>query len=303
METSRTLKVFFDTNVLERRHEESKVPINRIYFSPDFYAISRYVKENGLEDKIELCIPEIVLQEICIHMKKCFIDSKSTINNFIHINEKTFGDLLEISYQIKIDDYDEYLDTLMQEFLSSTPVSIIPFEKTESAIKNIVEKALRSEKPFASGKLNGKHYSDAGLKDVLILDSIILHSNGSSAILFTQDRDFSNSFGNNKNLYLANSLEDVINRMEDMFTLDMLKIVEKEFMENEYLKENLLDSVGIINDDSLTQYKMASVDQYDIDIYKVIIKCCSNEVYYELNVLFDTVANEIIKAVSTTSNE
>jgi len=294
------VSIFFDTNILETRHEESKLALSSIRLSAAFYKTLEFLKQSNLENRIELCIPEIVWLEIKEHMKTQFCAEYESVNTKVATYRKTFGDLIDITYafrDIEPSNYPEYLSTIEEELLAriSKNCHIVAFSRDAAMLDEIVRKAVEYEFPFRTLKEGKKKYHDAGFKDVVIFTSIeeYCEVNGRHGIFFTDDSDFFCDSRPKCAFDIIRTYSELETLLLEFFAISDAKLVEERFSWDRYLRETLLRSIEIADDNSLTRYKVDAVELVQDALYLVRINVIANEVEYEIDVEYDETANEI----------
>ena len=115
---------------------------------------------------------------------------KVTMETKIGTFRKSFGDLAEVVCEFKDchteEEYSDYADGIIQDFLDSPRVNakIISCPKDEESVKQIIQQAIHSARPFRTAKACGKEYTDAGFKDALVLIPSLHTPVSNSACLF-----------------------------------------------------------------------------------------------------------------------
>lgn len=305
------LQLFFDTNFLESRFDKDKLYLSEFKISKDYYDLVNYIKEHDLEEKIDICMPEVVLREIKEHLLLCFKSEKDSLNSKIEIFKKMFGGLLDIDYKVSIErteDYIEYIDNMIDKSSIMENCKIIQYPRNSEIIDNIVDKALRTQRPFAKAK-GKKEYTDAGFKDALIVETIVEHckKNDKQGAFVTKDRDFEDILGkmsevNVKELF---GFEQAKSYIYDLFNLEDVSMIKKEFEKNAYLKESVFLEAGQKMDSSVTKYEIIDVIKVpeQDNIYNIVIDSLINETEYHFNVNYDQSANEIVNVIYEIKNE
>lgn len=258
--------IFFDTNILENRFNGNCLNVSQPKFGNIYYQIQDFILDNKLEETVKLCIPEIVLMEMKKHLINCYKSQSDSLASFVDNFKKTFGDMIEIIANQKIcektEQYIEYIEDYFNDVLekNSNTVSIVPYPRDTKTIERIVHKAMHTERPFrkAKGDGNKKEYTDAGLKDAFIYETVLQYSRDNFCILITNDNDFDDLFTkpeNSENIVLCNNEND--------------------------LKELLLSKVNILSDDyNITKIiKIISEDEYFIKTLLSEIKFNENARY------------------------
>lgn len=292
--------IYMDTNILQDHFSKQKRFLDGFKLSRNYYALVKYIDENALATKVNICIPQIVIEEMKEHLFQDFESNKQSLKDKIEEYKKIFGDLLEIECTILNSDIEEYKRFILGEIealrrLPANQFSIIGYPE---CFPQMIENALKTVKPFANakGRINGKEkdYTDAGFKDALMLESIVSHCNLelNKVILFTNDGDFEGVI-NNTNFMVARDLNDVIDLLVDMYNLDPILGIRKK-IEDQYHREVLLDNADMPYDQSVANFEVITFEASDDERFIVTQKCTINEAEYTFKYIYDSVANEII---------
>ena len=124
--------IYFDTNALECRHSGKSLYLSQFTVNPIYYEIEDLIRNMGLTDKVEICIPDIVWLELREHLVNHFKSEKNSMEAKIDAFRKSFGNLAEIICEFKDcrtdSEYSDYAYTIAENFLSSPRVNakIIP---------------------------------------------------------------------------------------------------------------------------------------------------------------------------------
>ena len=309
------INIFFDTNVLETRYGGEFFMYNEYKLPIDYSKLSDFIKINNLNNYVDLCIPEIVWKEIIQHMRETFSSQKQSVQSKIETYKKSFGALAEISCNFKINgdnEYEEHLEKLSKVFFwgEGRECKLISYPKNTVVVEKIINKAFKKERPFVESKAinGGKKYSDAGLKDALIVETILDYCNNEETIgiLYSKDGDFSTVFNSDmKNRFkVFNKVDDIIDFLELRYNLNKKKQVQLKFENEEYLKDIVVNESGNKYDKSVTDFIVNTVDSSeDEDIFIVKISATINETRYLYRIKYDFTANEILESKYTIKNE
>lgn len=301
------IKIYLDTNVIEARHEESCLTLNKIKLHPDFYKLLDFCKDIP---EARIYIPEIVWKEICAHLISNFNSTLQSMQTKINLYKKTFGDLIDLSLELKgnsKDTYPVYVEQISDEFWSTMKdrCELAPIKRTDSALLEIVNKAIMSTKPFTKVRVNNKDYSDAGLKDAVIVETILSCCNEDEVgILFTGDTDFNAVFQqyDGEKYFAVRTLDELKNQINAILKRNDEYVVKAIFEQNTYMQENLFAALGLVYDKSITEFEVQSIGKEE-ELYILQIQVCVNEVIYIMNVKYDSVANEIIDVKYEITND
>lgn len=309
------VSIFIDTNVFQMFWSVNNIRnvyLYKIEAPKEYYKLVDFVKNNELQDRVELCIPSIVIMECKQHMYECFKKNVAKIEEDIKSYKKAFDFLLEIDVDIKktTEDYQKFVEEIFDDFVTNTRncCKIVPHSKDDKLLEKLLEKALKGTKPFCVGKIGGKEYSDAGFKDSIIAETIYEYceKNDRIGIFVSHDNDFSEAFSNVLNstskFVLFKSYDDAIDALKDFFATDPKKQVKEKFEQDIYLREKILQEAGLKLDASVTDCEVQDVDKVD-DVFDMNINLVVNETHYCFNVKFDDIANEILECSYEIEND
>lgn len=300
------LSIIFDTNVLEARFGDD-IFLSDWKANNEFYEIVTYIKTHNLVDKINLFIPEIAILEVKEHMIRHFKNKTKDVETKIENFNKVFASLIDLNYSFKYDlkEYKELLNSITKNFLENNNCEVLEYPKELGFIDNIVDKAIRSVKPFREANGNKKKYSDAGFKDALIVETIFKHKEcNNDCIFMTNDNDYSEVITKDgSELSIYNKSKDIIEYISNKFKLGDEEIFKSKIEKDEYLKDQILDFISIVNDKSLTKFEVNSIKKDENENYEISIICISNETEYLINIIFDPASNEFISIENVTENE
>lgn len=300
------LYLFFDTNSLESRFAKDCLFLSKPEFSKLFYFAEQFIKDNKLEDAIKICIPEISLLEIKKHLVSCFQSNEDSLNSDIEKYKKIFGDMYEIYVEKKLlktkKEYEEYLEEYYNNFIDERKdfLEIISYPKDEETFKRMINKALYSIKPFTKANRQGKEYSDAGLKDAMIYESIIQYLNGNSGIFITNDNDFKEIFSNGDidNLKLC-STEDELKAL----LLSSINILDSEYQlikiisNDDYFIKTLLAEVTFDIDANYKFNKVLKIEESEAGMVVDFVAIINGE-EYEFKILYELNSNTLVEVIA-----
>lgn len=239
------------------------------------------------------------------HMEAGFRSQTQKLNDQIKEHEKVFGNLADFgAIEIRYDKehYREYIDSLFEDFFD-TPKNYakqIPFPRQESTMEILVDKAISGVRPFFSGSIGGKSHSDAGFKDAVIAETIFEYGKDKDklCIYITKDHDFGIEFERkiqkDSRFVLFPSIGEAIEELSEYFEIDPQSRLAKEFTENAYWHEYLLNEIGIKLDESVTERKVEDVTIEEENVFLIKIYFVVNEVKYLFSVRFDSIGNDMI---------
>ena len=93
--------IYFDTNTLECRHSGKSLYLSQFTVNPLYYEIEDLIRNMGLGDRVEICIPDIVWFELEEHLVNHFKSEKKSMEAKIDAFRKSFGNLAEVYYEFK----------------------------------------------------------------------------------------------------------------------------------------------------------------------------------------------------------
>lgn len=305
-ENNNKLSIIFDTNVLEGRFGDEMF-LYDWKAKNEFYEVVNYVKDKNLNDRIILYIPEISLMEVREHMIRHYKNKTKELKSTIENYNKVFKSLIELNYNFIYDlkGYTELLDDITDSFLKKNYCQILEYPKEQGVIEVIVDKAIRSVKPFREANRDKKKYSDAGFKDALITEAILKHKECNYDYIFmTEDKDYSEVCHNDgTKLLVYNKSQDIIKYISEKFKLGDDELYKSKIESEEYYKNIILDSIYVVNDESLTKFEVNSIKKDENENYDIYISSVSNETEYLIHSVFDPASNEFITIENVTDNE
>lgn len=315
---NKEISIFLDTNIIQvfiGGKKGSNVFLHNLGIQKDYYMLVDFIDHNRLEDRIEICIPEIVVREMKYHMKSGFERQLLQLSDQIKEHKKIFGNLADFSaIGMKYSDsehYAQYVDSLMDDFFN-TPKNYarqVLFPRQGDILDALVGKAISGVRPFFAGKIESKLHSDAGFKDSVIAETIYEYSkvHDRLCIFITHDTDFSSEFTKviqpDSRLVLFPSIKAAVEALSAYCGTDALSRIQREFTENTYWQEYLLNESGMKLDESVTEYKVDSVSVDEGDVLLIELHFVINEVTYRFFVKFDSAANDMVDFSYETEND
>lgn len=306
---SREISIFLDTNVIQSFFDGkngSSVFLDNLGIRPDFHDLTKFIDENDLSNKVEICIPEIVVLEMKQHMKDGFLKQRQKLRDHLKEHKKVFGNIIDLgAIEIRYDpeQYSDHVVSLFDDFFN-TPKNFakqIPYPRQEPIIDTLISKAIAGERPFFTGKIGTKSHSDAGFKDSVIAETIFEYQRacGRLCILITHDSDFSKAFENkikdSSEFVLFPSIDATIDALSDYYEISPQAHLVREFTANTYWHEYLLNEAGVALDDSVTNYQVEDVSLVEDNVFLIKMSFLVNETKYLFFVKFDSVANDIVE--------
>lgn len=266
--------IYFDTNSLECRHSGKSLYLSQFIVNPIYYEIEDLIRNMGLTGKVEICIPDIVCFELREHLLKHFKAEKSSMETKIGAFRKSFGDLAEVICEFKDcrteEEYSDYADGIIQDFLDSPRVNakIISCPKDEESVKQIIQQAIHSARPFRTAKASGKEYTDAGFKDALVFYTILAHTGEQLGLFVSNDTDFSELFDERptSNLRICSSAKDVQVILSKEFDVISIAIIEDLLKPDTYLMQRILSECDLEENCTVYGIKIASCETKDDNV-------------------------------------
>jgi len=242
--------IFVDTNIIEAK-AGSRNFLDANNFKQDFRDLIKYIVDNKLQDKVKLCVPEIVCREMLKHLHESYIEQKKELAEI----SRTLGSVgkIEINpeYQLTLEDLK---NKILVEYAN---IVFVDLDVSKTCFDKVIKKAIDKEKPFKSR--GGS--SDAGFKDVLIWETMLNLKTKTAdlTILFTDNiNDFDGAKKPSNNYTIIKTLADVKKEIEAKLKFDAIKehkesqtianASEKEvrhLFEDKYWQERAMESVGL----------------------------------------------------------
>lgn len=295
--------IFFDTNSLECRHSGKSLFLSEFTVNRLYYEVEDLLRNMKLENKVEICIPDIVWHELREHLVNCYKTERTSIETKISTAKRTFGSLVELNCVFKEFnnelEYSTYADLITQEFLDNPRVSakIISCPKDQESMEQIIGQAIRSVSPFRTVKINGKEYTDAGFKDALIFNTMIKHTGDQLGILVSNDNDFMEVFNktSKSNLKICGNAKEIQKILVSEFNVISLDMIEGILTTDEYLMKRIL-SECMLEEDAIVQN--IEIFTYDMQDDSVLVNYFArvDEVKYSFDITYNINANELIEA-------
>ena len=295
--------IYFDTNILEPKFGKDYLNLSQFTVKPLYYETKNLIEKSGINDKVELCIPEIVWMELKEHYIRHFKSEKQSLNDVIELYKKSFGDMLDLSYELKhgntLQEYKEHLDDISNDFLENphNNLKIVVYPKDEESFDEIVKKAVRTNRPFKKVTLSQKEYTDAGFKDALIYNTIVNYTGEHLGILVTNDSDFKDLFDNEpvENLKLCANFEDIKEILSSEFDIITDKTIESILNSDEYLIHKIFSDSGL--DENATYYiQQVEIKETTEEGTRAGFMALVNGELYSFEVLYNIPANELIES-------
>lgn len=303
--------VFFDTNKLEARFSNSKcgdLYLAEVKASNDFYEIKKYIEDNGLLRYVKLCITEISIREYKQHLIESFREHSKGFSDNIEGYKKAFGSILDVTFEFRKsneDEFKEHIETIFEEFLSLNKCEIIEYVRDIDFFNNLVDKAIKKQKPFTVIGGNNKLYKDAGFKDAIVGETIIKYheKRGHKCILVTNDNDFISAFQDYDDILICKESSTVKGALFRLLGVSNLDLIKYKFEADKYIQERIIGETGNGFDESVTNFDVVNVMEEEENLYSIQIESEINEVIYHITCNYESISNEIFDVEYTTEND
>ena len=298
--------IFFDTNMLEHRFNKDCFNVFQPEFSDEYFYIKNFIIDNHLELYVKICIPEIVLMEIKKHLVDCYKSQCDSLASHLNNFKKIFGDMYEISANKKIcQTVEEYIDYINKYFdgileRNANVLSIIPYPRDNETFEKFVHKAMHSEKPFTKAKVNGKEYTDAGLKDAIIYETIYQYKNDNFSILVTNDHDFKELFSEideSNNLRLSNNKEDIKEFLIKKYNIeDESYEIRQIIADDEYFRKTLLSQLDFVENANYKFGKIIKINDVE-EGTEIVFSTIINGENYKFDIIYELNSKTLIEVI------
>lgn len=312
----RRVSVFIDTNQLQSfisGEQKINVFLSALGIPRFYYDLVNFIESNRLEHFVEICISEVVIRELRQHMLNAFNQYCDTLDTTIAKYRKAGGDIVEINYTMKYSkqDYPTFVDGLINDFVENpkNKCRVIPLPHSKTILETLFDKSLRGVKPFTNQAISGKTFKDGGFKDAVIAESIYSYCSeaGTIGLLISDDGDFGQKFNstlNNDSEYVkCSSIEQAVLFLQKYYETSPEDRLTREFTENAYWHEVLLNDVGQEYDAAVTHVEVEHIAKTDDNQYEIDILITVNEAIYSFTIVFDVIANDIIETRYSIDND
>jgi len=295
--------IYFDTNAFERRHTGKELFLYALEASELFYGVRDAVLQLGLKEYVQLSIPEIVWREVKQHLIDKFNSTVDSFNGKITEVKKSCGELLDIHYELKgidkVNDYPKYVERIALEFLDNPKnfVQIVSLPRNEDMFNSIIDNAVQGIPPFNKAKSSGKEYNDAGLKDVLIWETVKQCDVDELVIFVTNDTDFNKI--KTDNIHICSNLAEVKSLLlEEMPIAQDILIINRLHSNDKYLLDQIM-AEGEFDSSSSAQVQeilenTIETDEMDRKTLHIVCKMKINDAKVQMVLQYDLNANELI---------
>ena len=304
MKKYKKCSIFFDTNAFEYRQNDVII-LSEIRASSLFYEVLRTIELFGLSEKVSIFLPEIVWEEVKLHMVNKYKSAVDSLNSKIKEAQQVLGELVDVSCEfgeIKgVSEYKRYVEEIAQEFLNNpkNKASIIKYPNDANTIDTIVAKALNGMPPFTRVTSNRKEYSDAGFKDALIWETVSLSKDEELVIFITKDFDFNKVDSNGVNI--CATLIEVKNVLINNLDISTEGLFFKSLLDDNsdlvslIMAENGFENFKSVKVDSIVEYWLdKDVEGEETSVLNVMCDIIVDNIAHKFTIRYDLNANELV---------
>ena len=231
--------IFLDTNVFGRKE---KYDFEHSYRNNILSMLKRY-------SNIEVCIPNIVVEELKKHIKESIDNDLSNIKS-IYIKRK-------LPHNFYDDTLKENLEKL-EEFIKRNNIKILDCEKYLK-ISDVNRWYFNKEKPFETSK--PKEFPDAMIISAIV--NFLKENKYENVYIVSEDKGFNESIKSKTDCIIVNKLETILKEFFDFSTFEY-RLVE------DFIKNN-----NILNNKELLEFESANInDIININIEKYRLNNC-----------------------------
>ena len=244
--------IFLDTNVFGKKE---KYDFDHTYRNNILAVLKRY-------SNIEVCIPNIVINELKKHIKESIDNDQNNIKSS-YIKNKLTQEF-----------YDEILKENLEkldEFIERNNIFVLECEKYLD-ISDVNKWYFNKEKPFETSK--PKEFPDAMIISAIV--NFLKQNEYSNAYIVSEDKGFIESISSKIECIVVNKLETILKEFFD-FSIFEYKLVE------DYLRHN-----HVLNNKNLIEFESANVnDVINIHAGNATLNAC--EIIYDWDASESTV--------------
>lgn len=288
----RKVNIFLDTNVIEIQNKK----LFEFKFNNVYDRLKKFITYNTYNN-FKIIIPQIVLDEMYKHYLEEYEKIQEKLENLDDKYNAVKSDLVKVGYDINIirnrysnvSEYEDYLKLNFNKYIFQEKkyFEILPYPNQDK-FYSIIERAIQKKKPFFFGGINNKKFSDAGFKDVVILESIKekMKKEDSEYIIVTNDNIFNGLEWNNEinerkgKAINAKNDTDIVNFICEEYSLkDLSEYLE--FSKTEYFSEKVSKALG------KSIVRMGNVKFEECEDNNIVIIKCKLEDRNNINVILD----------------
>ena len=292
------ISIFFDTNIIESQLGAEKEGLKyhkKIIPNKLFNDVVNYIKGINATDKTELYISSISWEEVSIHLRENFKNTKDKLTKTIGLYRDAYGTMLDLSYEFTlntIEEYNNHLETIKNEFLDSYNCIIIEYPRTLECFEGLVNKCIHKQPPFQKANKGSKEFSDAGFKDALILETILQHKKdtGNVCVLISSDKDFSGV----TEITICSDFESFKENIDTILGIQNVDAVRTR-LNDEYIKETIVAATGNAYDESVSSFDIVDIVPIaeEDDLFDITIKTTINETEYNIKCQYEMSSNNV----------
>lgn len=288
----RKVNIFLDTNVIEIQNKK----LFEFKFNNVYDRLKKFITYNTYNN-FKIIIPQIVLDEMYKHYLEEYEKIQEKLENLDDKYNAIKSDLVKVGYDINIirnrysnvSEYEDYLKLNFNKYIFQEKkyFEILPYPNQDK-FYSIIERAIQKKKPFFFGGINNKKFSDAGFKDVVILESIKekMKKEDSEYIIVTNDNIFNGLEWNNEinerkgKAINAKNDTDIVDFICEEYSLkDLSEYLE--FSKTEYFSEKVSKALG------KSIVRMGNVKFEECEDNNIVIIKCKLEDRNNINVILD----------------
>jgi hypothetical protein len=236
--------IIFDTNKL-RSINAGEPSYGTFKFGKEYVDIKNKLSDLGLEDAIDLAVPDFALKEIVQQKIESYKDDIKVFSEIrTRLSELKDTDLSNIILPEENFDIESFIDAGLKKFFETEKFIIInlPDEMVPDVFQSVSKRAIKRKPPF---KITNKS-SDSGFKDVIIWESILnfkKYDNYKYIYFLTSDNVFGKEYQREFTSFLS---KDIFITISTSFLLTDLESRYSEYIENiewfKYTKEDYFKS-------------------------------------------------------------
>lgn len=267
--------IFFDTNVLEIIKGKD---FSKFQFSCEYDKVLELIRKYDLQNKVELYVSQIVIEEMLKHYKEDFSAAYNRAKHEIEIHNEALETVLNetIKFDPKYDKrkYNKFIKQNAKRYVEKTAINVLPYPED---IEAIIKRSLLGKNPFHVTKMGGKKHKDGGFKDVIIWESLINTNfdQKDAIILFTEDNDFDGEKLKDdlkKNpFFLCRTIEQLEKSLMEAFTINEKYYFVYKKVNTDYFIEGIETDIWMQVKDSYDyrEVKKVSVLRDEIKVVNV----------------------------------
>lgn len=250
------IKIFFDTNIVQGQLYAKDYTLHDFSLNRNLEKVIETIKELEIRDITQIILPDIVVREIRQHKIEEFNKHKINFEEECEKFKTIFGDCIKIrkSDLVDMSVYIEKLDKAITEYLDVVKTDVILFKSTKD-LDYILNKAISKQPIFKKTKGENKEFTDSGLKDQVIYETILENykEKDDLLILFSKDKDF-DDIPKETPIIRVSEIEALKNTLLNYSPDAKLKYILRILNNSDsimnikgYIKENSNDKIDLFN--------------------------------------------------------